>query len=847
MCADGRVTLLGGGFVKVDHEAYLSQHDVVYETPALIGSDGLPLGNGDMGALFWMPTDGPRWELGKCDLWDDGPERPFGSWNKEDEEVATALRSAGSLSIRTGLPALDWMYLSEFHARLELHPARATLRAVTPFSMLEIETWTNRDPVCLVVSYRDALEEPLPRRIALERWGSRVFAHWYRTIVRDPRLGLGGTASGADGAHIWIVQQTRSHRFAVAAALDGIDATPAREHHRAARFTTEPLKEAEFRLYVSVVSSEDANDPLAEALRRTDAARAEGAGPLRARHRRWWAGFWEKSFVHLPDAYLENLWYLNHYLMGSGSLGSYPPHFINGIWNWNRDVRAWNHYYHWNQEELNWPVWAAGHPELAYGYLRMRRAALPLAMASAKRRGRAGAQYSDVFERRGWQDEGVPLFTPGLQVALDMWRYWRHTGDERFLKDVAWPLMREACRFYLDMLEKGDDGRYHLPASHPYEHASGYMVRDCLTDLAHVRTAFPATAAVAERMGRAAFAAKLREVAAKLPEVELIPIPAHYLKESADGQVFAAGWSAGKKPTFDRMLCVGRRVDDDRPVYLRADREGIGRDWLFPGSDESLVYPSGAVGLKDRGTELFRAAQNTALANWDEFMGWSVSPIVFARLGMAEHVADALRRHILHFQHFPQGFWNYQGSQDGLATNLAVTANVSDRFDELDTFPFPQQPHAHFGLEPGAVVQAAINEMFLQSYDGAIRICPAVPKDWDGAFALWAEGGFRVSAHVEAGRAREVVVESLRGEECRLIPDPDGAPPAGWAVVDAASGKSVPAKAEGDALVFGTEAGHVYRASSGEADRRPKEVFTGARAQHAKQCGKRWIGIPRKW
>ena len=860
----GAPGVFGDGLFTVDYAAYLSKHDVVYETPAATPTDGFPLGNGDAGALFWMPSHGPRWELGKCDLWDDGPERPFGSWSPEDEEVATALRSAGTLSIATALPVFDWMYLREFRARLELFPARATIRAVTPFSSVEVETWVSRDPACLVVSYRDELEGPLPRRVTLERWGSRVFAHWYRTVLREPERGLGGTSAGAGEGCVWMVQQTRSHRFAVAVTVEGADATARAEHSRCATLTTESARSAAFRVYLSIVSSEDAEDPLAQARQNVTSARDQGLERLRESHRRWWAAFWQKSFVHLPDDYVENLWYLNHYVMGSSSLGPYPPHFINGIWNPNRDARAWNHLYHWNQEELNWPVFTAGHPELARGYLRMRCAALPRAMASARRhlvsrsagpsarapaeQHETGAWYGDVFERRGWQDEGPPLYTPGLQIALDMWRYWRYTGDETFLQETAWPVMREACTFYLNLLERGADRRYHLPASHPYEHASGYMVRDCLTDMAHIRTAFPVTAAVAEMMHEPDFAVRLRHVAANLPDLELIPIPSHYVRETPGGMVYAEGYYDGQKPPFHRMLSVGRRVDDDRPVYFRADRDGIGKDPLFPGSDESIVWPSGALGLKHRGTDLFRAAQTSVLANaGTPIMGWSVATIAMARLGMSEGLPDALQRHIEQFQHFPQGLWNYQESQSGSAYDHASMCSVFDRFNKSDQFPFPRQPHTHFGLEAGAVLQATINEMLLQSYDGSIRLCPSVPEGWCGAFSLWAEGGFQVTARFAEGRATVAVVLSTGGGECRIVPNPDGGLADGWGITDAATGNPVAAHAEGEVLVFGTDSGKCYRLNRSALPSPEPVRYAAERNEHPKQRGNRWIGIPRRW
>src|SRR6185312_11963713 len=100
-----------GGITEVDYPAFLSQHDVVYLAPASEGVDGLPIGNGDLGAMLWTPPDRVHLAVNKVDLWDDGPDGPFTSWGEADEEVSTMLRSAGALSFSTGLPAFDRLYL----------------------------------------------------------------------------------------------------------------------------------------------------------------------------------------------------------------------------------------------------------------------------------------------------------------------------------------------------------------------------------------------------------------------------------------------------------------------------------------------------------------------------------------------------------------------------------------------------------------------------------------------------------------------------------------------------------------------------------------------------------------
>ena len=72
----------------------LSQHDVVYLSPPDDPSLGLPIGNGDLGALLWSTSNELVVALNKCDTWDDGPAGPF-SGRRELEEHFTTLRHCG--------------------------------------------------------------------------------------------------------------------------------------------------------------------------------------------------------------------------------------------------------------------------------------------------------------------------------------------------------------------------------------------------------------------------------------------------------------------------------------------------------------------------------------------------------------------------------------------------------------------------------------------------------------------------------------------------------------------------------------------------------------------------------
>ncbi|MBI2297583.1 MAG: glycoside hydrolase N-terminal domain-containing protein, partial [Armatimonadetes bacterium] len=53
----------------MDWQAYLGQFDIVYRQRSPVWADGLPLGNGSLGALAYEPFH-PEWVINKNDVWD---------------------------------------------------------------------------------------------------------------------------------------------------------------------------------------------------------------------------------------------------------------------------------------------------------------------------------------------------------------------------------------------------------------------------------------------------------------------------------------------------------------------------------------------------------------------------------------------------------------------------------------------------------------------------------------------------------------------------------------------------------------------------------------------------------
>jgi hypothetical protein len=859
-----------GRLTQVDYSAFLSKHDVVYLAPVPNGIDGLPIGNGDLGATVWTPTDRLQFSINKVDLWDDGPDGPFTAWGPRDEDTLTFLRAAAVLSISHHLPSFDRLYLTNFEGRLRLAEAQVDIHSATPFSRVHAEALISEAAKVMVVHYRDETEEAVPRRFELARWGTRSMLHWYQHIQRSAleNISLTGTQAGVDGQHLWITQQLRDLHFAVVARLDG-PAVPRRIHRRAAVFESEPIRAFEGTLYLSVVNSEEAEAPLAAATARVDAAAEKGQQTIVRKHRRSWQRFWETSFVDLPPEqdYLENLWYLNSYHVGSACKGRYPPHHIHALWAWNRDLFPFPWYGHWNNQLHLYSLHAIGHPELALPHLRWRRAMLTQAIQDARRvHNRAGAFYSEVANRKGFQDaDGISRYglNPGPQIAALFWQHYQYTRDETFLNESAYPVIREVARFYLDSLEKREDGCYTFVGTQPYE--SVLLLRDTLTDLACARQVFriflEASALLKSELG---LAERCQKALDNLADYLTLPVSTECWVPTPPPDM--PDWNGDARPIRFRqvqpgdptmpMWFLGYKVGESSPWHGKEIPNGVPvhegmRDplthlWIFTSTNIAPVFPANQVGLDHAGTPEFEAAVNTVQALGHDTQAFSLYIVARARLGMAEELHESLKNWPQRLQLFPQGFYHY------FAVGNPQLADDSPRhLKEIGVVDSPGEkiywPMAlsnHMSLEGGPVLQLAINEMLLQSYTGTIHLFPAVPQDWEGQFRLHAVGRFVVSAARADKRATYAVIESQGGEPCRMVNPWPGLVGSlyrhseGWSQIETL---------EGAMWTFATEPGGIYLLLPQDkhlASLR-QVLVTGEPNQKPKTMGKARLGIPR--
>ena len=239
-------------------------------------------------------------------------------------------------------------------------------------------------------------------------------------------------------------------------------------------------------------------------------------------------------------------------------------------------------------------------------------------------------------------------------------------------------------------------------------------------------------------------------------------------------EIIGAGWGIKE----NKMLTTWYKTDDPEYAFLVSGDTSRNNkcefrvyDGIFPAVPRSPVYPSGLVGLSQKGDPLFDVMTATTLLYGSEGMGWDPAPIVMARLGLARELALNLDQFPVRWQFFLNG-WGHISSEvkeDGDGTSYFKTNLVNVVGSPTgEKVPFPAWPFRHMSMEAMSVLATAMNEALLQSYDGTISVFPAFKGSKTARFTLHAQGGFVISSEIKAGKVQWIAIKSLYGNPCKL-------------------------------------------------------------------------------
>lgn len=232
-------------------------------------------------------------------------------------------------------------------------------------------------------------------------------------------------------------------------------------------------------------------DRTAEAMVRSAVTTAPASRVLRSEHQRWWHRFYRKSFVSVPDALMQSFYWIQLYKLASGARAEAPIMPTTGPW---LEPTPWpSVWFNLNAQLEYWPVHASNHLELdpIPRTISQNQQVLVDALRPEFRADSMGLRRSTdpTFSDAGFV--GSPLHpSPDPEIGNlpwllhNAWLSYRHTMDERILRDTVFPVLRRSTNYYLHFLRKGNDGKLHLLPTYSPEYG---VAPDCNFDLALLR------------------------------------------------------------------------------------------------------------------------------------------------------------------------------------------------------------------------------------------------------------------------------------------------------------------------------------------------------------------------
>lgn len=422
-------------------------------------------------------------------------------------------------------------------------------------------------------------------------------------------------------------------------------------------------------------------------------------------HRAWWHGYYPQSFISIPDASLQALYWQTIYRLGCTSRAGRCMVDTPGLW---FQGRSWPYFTtDWNIQSGHWPVYTANRLDQGQALVdrlhekqeELIKAVLPVEW----RKDSAYLPLAVAWDMVGSRDDDRRYYdlVGNLPWAMhNVWLQYRYSMDDTMLREKVYPLLRRSINFYLHMVEE-KDGVLRLPPT--YSPETGVW-EDCNFDLALLRWGCWTLLKASERLNI---------------DDPLIPRWRQVL---------------GKLPKYPR---------DDHGFMLGRDKTSSENHQHF--SNLLMIYPLHLVNIEQQGDEgvlrrSFERALSTAGPGQRQAMVQAHAGPIGAALGLGNKTLKSLK--LLEGDLYPNGLW-YESPC--IESTLAAANIIQDMLLQSWSDPTAGEagPIRLFPALPSAWKDVEFHD-------------------------LRTEGAFLVSAKREGGKTTWVKIKSLAGEPCRV-------------------------------------------------------------------------------
>ncbi|MCM1372879.1 MAG: hypothetical protein NC113_08430 [Bacteroides sp.] len=694
-----------------------SADDMRFPSLATSWDESVPLGNATVGALVWQKDSVMRFSLDRTDLWDLRPVDSISGSNNRFSWVLEQVKNGDYLPVQK---KYDWPY--------DMSPAPSKI----PGAALEFFVKEWGEPCDVRLYIKNAL--------CLVKWNNGVemktFVHatkpigWFVfenlpdtidfTIV-PPNY---GPASGVAADGPVAGQDLRRLGYEQGTVTKG-DRSISFHQKGWGGFYYDVNVRWRYdgnKLYgVWGVSSSMADEDIADI---TKEALSGGITKDYASHLSYWDKYWGASSVSVPDTILQKQYDQEMYRLGSIARENSYPISLQAVWTAdNGKLPPWKGDYHHdlNTQLSYWPVYAGNHLEEGLGYLNTLWSQREVYKKYTKTYYQCeGMNIPGVCTLSGEPMGGWIQYSMSPTVSAwlshHFYMHWKYSMDDEFLKERAYPFVRDVVTFLENFSELDANGVRKLPLSSSPEmfdnSINAWFGTTTNYDLALMKFAFGAASEMAGALGLSDDEAHWKLMQGQLPE-------------------------------FD--------VDDENVLTIAKGFPYKSSHRHF--SHAMAIHPLGLVdvsnGEKDAkivDATLDRLA-NVGPAWW---CGYSYSWFanMRARNFDGKGAAEALHT-------FAECFC----LKNGFHANGDQTASGKSNFT-----------YRPFTLEGNMAFAAAMHEMLLQSHTGTVRVFPAIPSEWKNVSfrSLRAMGAFVVDAEMRDGSLHSLAIRSEKGATLKL-------------------------------------------------------------------------------
>ncbi|NQX40848.1 alpha-L-fucosidase 2 [Pedobacter steynii] len=412
------------------------------------------------------------------------------------------------------------------------------------------------------------------------------------------------------------------------------------------------------------------------------------------------------------------LFQYGRYLLVSSSRPGGLPANLQGLWN-NSNTPAWASDYH-NNINIQMNYWAAESTNLSECHVPLIDFIVagqePCRIATRKAfgektRGWTARTSQSIFGGNGWE-WNIPA---SAWYAQHVFEHWDFTRDRSYLKDTAYPVLKEICQFWEDRLKLSKDGSLMVPNGWSPEH--GPREDGVMHDQQLVRDLFQNYLQAAQALGTDT--AYQRKIASM--QQQLAPN-----KIGKWGQL--QEWQEDRDDPDDQH----RHTSHLFAVFPGREISRKNTPELANAAIISLRSRSGNYGKNINTPFTVESTVGDSRRSWT----WPWRCALWARLGEGEK-AGMMIRGLLTYNILPNLFAN----------------------------------HPPFQLDGNFGISGAMAEMLLQSHAGEIQLLPAIPAEWasEGAFyGLKARGGFTVNCKWLNGKVTGYQIYSEKPEKIKI-------------------------------------------------------------------------------